>query len=374
MRALALAAMLTVTVGGIALAQVERDSTLPPPTTTQSGARQQIERQLDRIELSSRAYRLPKADRFTIGNRSIAAGTTVDDAVGVSDGTLDVYGKIDGSAIAIQGDVRVHPGAEIDGDAVAIGGRVIVDGGTIHGEIRSLNSMIGDASPRERKAASPPMSTGRRLGVVAAWLIMLVVIGVGAMIFAERNFDGVVLTLERGFGVSFLVGFAGELALLPLLVVLIVALAASVIGILLIPFAILGYVLGAAGLLTLGFLAVARIAGTLVVSGRGATAPRGTALRAMVAGVVGFALLWAIAAAMRSVPVAGALVRFLSVLITWVAITAGLGAAILSRGGTHSAPRRRGSGQPDDSDPASWQTPTPVAGVAAARRPGTEAT
>jgi hypothetical protein len=368
MKAFALGVLLAVAFAGSAFAQVERDTTLPPAQTD----RQQIERQLDRIELSSRAYRLPKADQFTTGNRSIPAGTTVDDAVGVSGGTLDVYGKVDGSAIAIQGDIRVHPGAEIDGDAVAIGGRVIVDGGTIHGEIRSLNSTIGEAAPRTRKAASPPMTTGRRLGIVAAWLIMLVVIGVGAMIFAERNFDGVVLTLERSFGMSFLAGFAGELALLPLLIVLIVALAASVIGILLIPFAILAYVLAAAGLLTLGFLAVARIAGTLVVSGRGTAAPRGTALRAMVAGIVGFALLWALAATMRSVPVAGALVRFLSVLITWVAITAGLGAAILSRGGTHSAPWRRRSGAPTDGDPAAWQTPTPVAGVAAARRPGTD--
>ena len=49
--------------------------------------------------------------------------------------------------------------------------------------------------------------------------------------------------------------------LLPGLVVFVVALAITVIGVLLIPFAIVAYVIAAAGLVTLGFLAVARLTG-----------------------------------------------------------------------------------------------------------------
>jgi len=55
-----------------------------------------------------------------------------------------------------------------------------------------------------------------------------------------------------------------------------------------------------------------------------------------------------------------------AVAITWVAATAGLGAALVSRGGVRRAvaPAAQRAMQA-----ASWATPTPVAGVVAARRP-----
>ncbi|OYV65270.1 MAG: hypothetical protein B7Z72_12395, partial [Gemmatimonadetes bacterium 21-71-4] len=61
--------------------------------------------------------------------------------------------------------------------------------------------------------------------------------------------------------------------------------------------------------------------------------------------------------------------RAVAVAVTWVALTAGLGATVLTRAGTQHehpdvTPTPRGP-----SEPLAWQTPTPVAGVAAARRP-----
>jgi hypothetical protein len=51
---------------------------------------------------------------------------------------------------------------------------------------------------------------------------------------------------------------------------------------------------------------------------------------------------------------------------SWVALTFGAGAAILARAGT----RREGAARrPRPIDDLSWQTPTPVTGVVAARRP-----
>jgi hypothetical protein len=147
-----------------------------------------------------------------------------------------------------------------------------------------------------------------------------------------------------------------------------VALAVTVIGILLIPFAIVAYALAVAGLITLGFLAVARITGESVAP---ATThryhPRGANLRALVIGVTIYMGLWVVASAFAWAPVVEMILRGIAVAVTWVAATAGLGAAVLSRGG-----KRR----PSDALPAMapvndlpWQTPTPVTGVAAARRP-----
>jgi len=56
--------------------------------------------------------------------------------------------------------------------------------------------------------------------------------------------------------------------------------------------------------------------------------------------------------------------------VSWVAVTLGLGATLLSRAGTKrlDARQRAGARRPAPEDLA-WQTPTPVTGVAAARRP-----
>ena len=185
------------------------------------------------------------------------------------------------------------------------------------------------------------------------------------MIFAESNLDGVVTALERGFARSFWLGLAGQVASLPALLVLVVGLAITVLGVLLIPFAIVAYVIAAAGLVTLGFLAVARLTGGALASDRGTTSPRGVHLRALVIGLVTYLGIWMIAALFAWNPVIGAVCRAIAIAITWVAATLGLGAALASRAGTQRAVL---SSKQSAADEYAWQTPTPVTGVAAATR------
>jgi len=184
------------------------------------------------------------------------------------------------------------------------------------------------------------------------------------MIFTEANLDGVVVALERGFAKSFWIGLAGEVLMLPALLVLVVALAITILGVLLIPFAIVAYVIAAAGLFTLGFLAVARLTGGGLTSDRGTTTPRGVHVRALMLGLVVFGALWMLAAAFTWSPVFGAILRAIAIAITWVAATVGLGATIISRAGT----QRAGSSARTSTDELAWQTPTPVTGVAASSR------
>lgn len=77
------------------------------------------------------------------------------------------------------------------------------------------------------------------------------------------------------------------------------------------------------------------------------------------------------AALLGIVPAAELFVRAAALAVTWLAVTAGFGAALLSRGG-------RTSGRPLATAPAGgdarggvpvWQTPTPISGVVATRRP-----
>jgi hypothetical protein len=199
--------------------------------------------------------------------------------------------------------------------------------------------------------------------VVGSFAVLLIV-AIGVLLFAGPNLAEVVQTVELRFARAFWVGLAGQLLILPGLVVLCIALAVTLIGVLLIPFAIVAYAIAIAGLVTLGFLAVAQLIGSAGWRHRDMS-ERARVFGALVIGVAIFFALWLVAAALVWAPLAATVVRAAAVAASWAALTLGLGAAILSRAGTH---RRLASGS-RPVELAAWQTPTPVAGVVAARRP-----
>lgn len=304
------------------------------------------------------------SDTLRFGGRTIAAGDTVSGPVLVAAGDLHVRGTVRGTAVAIAGDIIVEEGGTITGDAIAVLGNVVNNRGTVAGTARNFAGSFSWLEDVERAEAATRRGTGDAMSLSVGWLIVMLLIGIGVLVFAGAYLDGVTDVLEQSFWRSFLVGIAGELGLIPLLLLVCAALAVTVVGILLIPFAIVAYVLAVAGLLTLGFLAVARLVGGSIGSARGDE--RGRALRALVIGIVVFMGAWVVGAAFQWSPVLSGVIRMLALAVTWVAATAGFGAAILSRGGTN---RDAASAPQTDESPA-WQTPTPITGVAAARRPG----
>lgn len=340
-----------------------------------SGDAAELRERVERFQARESWFGLPAVADAPEGSRTIAAGDTVHGDVAITRGTLDVRGVVTGSAVAYGGDVVVHDGGRVGGDAVAVLGRVRLDGGRVDGEMRAVRGSLASASA-SAEAASPMAMMRTELGLVLGWLTVLVLIGVGVLVFASGPLEGVVETLERSFGRSLLAGVAAELALIPVLLLVIVALAVTIVGLLLIPFAIVAYVLGAAGLMMLGFLAVARVTGgAMLRRGTGARlSERGAMLRALVGGIVVFLGLWLVAALLVPVPIAATGMRAVAFALSWVAVTAGFGAAVISRGGT----RRATESLPDEPGPVeddlSWQTPTPIGGVVAARRPTTTGT
>ncbi|MFL5576078.1 MAG: hypothetical protein ACJ79S_08940 [Gemmatimonadaceae bacterium] len=330
-----------------------------------------------RVRSDPNAFGLPPADSFTVGDRVVPADVTLPGTAAVARGDLDVFGTVDGNAIALGGDVVVHPGGRVRGDVLSVYGRVRAEGGTVDGEMRALQGPVGPL-PRGLAAAapapvSPAAATARALKISLGWLVMLSLIGIGVLLFAERYLEGVVETVERAYSRAFWAGVVGELGLIPALLVLIVALAITLVGILLIPFAVVAFWLAAMGLLTLGFVAVAQVTGEALLRGRARSAltERGATLRALVTGIALYTGLWVVAAAFTWSPVVGGILRGLAFAITWVAATAGLGAALLSRAGTRreSERERAAPSRPPTPESLDWQTPTPVTGVVAARRP-----
>lgn len=334
-----------------------------PQTPAVDTTRADVAQQVAARRSAGETY-LPDADVFTVGNRTIAVNTVVDGPIAVARGNLDIYGTVNGSVFALDGDIRVHKGARVTGDAWAVSGSVIIQGGAIEGQKRSVSIAPPAVPDLTRFRQHEPLSTVQSAKLVAAWFALFVIIGIGVMVFAETNLDGVVTALERGFGRAFWLGLVGQVALLPALLVLVLGLAITVLGVLLIPFAIVAYVIAAAGLVTLGFLAVARLTGGALASDRGTTSPRGVHLRGLVIGLIVYLGIWMVAALFAWNPVFGAVLRALAIAITWVAATLGLGAALASRAGT----QRAVSGKSSATDEYAWQTPTPVTGVAAATR------
>lgn len=322
---------------------------------------------LDALRANGDSTIIPPSDKFVAGNRTIAEHSRAVGPVAAFDGTVYVRGIVDGNVVTYHGDIVVEPGGEIRGSAYAIRGKVQMRGGVVTGDVRAID---GDVGPR---GTSAPARVGgaailHELALAGSWLAVLIVIGICVLVFASSNLDAVADAIERDFVRVFVAGIAGQLALLPALAVLVLALILTVLGILLVPFAIVAYVLAAAGLVTLGYLAIARVTGRSIARRSGDTdgAQRAASLKALTAGLVLLMAPWLVASLLAGSPTGGLIVRTAAFAITWVAATTGLGAAIVSRGGVRrtAAPAAQRA-----MTSVSWQTPTPVAGVVAARRP-----
>ncbi|MEP6620052.1 MAG: hypothetical protein ABJE47_12080 [bacterium] len=336
----------------------------PCALAAQGASRADLKRELERLSKGELIVGVPPVDSVAPGARAVAAGTTVKGTI-VARGPVDVSGHVDGSVVSLSGDVTVHKGGVITGDALSVGGRVNSDSGVVNGEMRSmaaLPALVGGTPvvADVRSSAQNTLNSARMVGVTFS---ILLIVAVGVLLFAGHNLDEVVATIEQRFAHAFWIGVLGQVCLLPALAVLIVALALSLIGILLIPFAIVAYAIACAGLLTLGFLAVARLVGGALWRGRDES-ERSRALIALAIGTCLFFALWMVAALLTWAPLAATVVRAAALAVTWAAMTLGLGAALQSRAGTHL----RVAGKTRTSELAAWQTPTPVAGVVAARR------
>ena len=309
----------------------------------------------------------PEADSFRTGNQEVPSGTTQQGTVAVARGNLAVRGRVTGNALVLHGDLVVYPGGSVAGNAIAVDGRVRSIGGVVEGDVRSIRGLTGSILARAAgsSASDEPLTTWAALKMVLGWFTVLFIIGIGVLLFAEKNLDGVVSALDLRFARSFWIGVLAQLAAIPALLLVVLALAITLIGILLIPFAVVAYVVALSGLLTLGFLAVARFTGRVFF--RGAADSRAVHLRSLFAGLVIYLGLWFLAAAFVWSPVVGSVLRAVALAGSWVALTFGLGATILTRAGTRREGDRVRSARPVDD--LSWQTPTPVTGVVAARRP-----
>jgi hypothetical protein len=308
-----------------------------------------------------------------LGDFRIGSAEPLEGHLLVVQGDADVYGRLNGNLVTVDGDVIVHPGALVAGDILALGGEVYDRGGEIGGEVRTLRATsivapLAAAAPAERGILA---TVGGRLAGVLGVFLTLAALGFGLVMFARPNLEVISDTVSFSFGRAFFTGLLGQILVIPTFGMLIVGLILSVAGILLLPFAVAVYTLlvivGALG----GFLAVAHAMGETYTRRRmamGAVIGSPNSYRYLVVGLGALAVLWLAWSLFGWVPIAGTLIGGAAFLATWLLATAGFGAALLSRAGI----RENFAGRliPPEALTDEYLWATPQFGVPAARRPG----
>lgn len=306
-----------------------------------------------------------------IGDYSIGSGESHQGDILVLNGDADLYGRLAGNLVTVDGDITLHPGAFVSGSVLAYGGQVHQGGGQVTGEISTLGVLLPvEPDTPAVAAASPLVLALRNVAGLAGIFLTLLGIGFGLVLFGKPNLEIISETVSHTFGRSFAVGVLAQVLVIPTFGVLVLGLILSVVGILLIPFAVIASALLISVAVLVGFLGVTHALGEKYTRRRLAQGMFGSpnSYRYVTTGLIGMILLWSGWAAFGWVPVLGWFAFGAAAVVTWLLLTVGVGAALLSRLGL--AGHFAGRFIPPETLTDEYLWATPQFGVPAARRPG----
>jgi hypothetical protein len=288
-------------------------------------------------EPDTHEWRRKSSAKVHIGSSILVAeDELVTEPVVAVGGSVTVLGRVDDSVVAVGGSVHLGPKAHVRGDVTAVGGRIEQEkGASIDGSVNEVR-FFGPQFHLQPWHMFAPFggelfgSWFRLLGtVLRISIVMLLTLLV--MLIAARPVERIGDRAGREPWLSGFTGLLAQLLFVPVLVITVVVLAISIIGIpllLLVPFAVIGFLIA----ILVGFTGVAHRVG------RWAVGPHRPGLVALAVGVVlvsGIALI-SRGVSLLPVPlwpltwVVGGL-GFLAEYVVW---TVGLGAALLTRFGT----------------------------------------
>lgn len=190
----------------------------------------------------------------TVFDNAVIKGHVRNDAVIVG-GKATVDGKIDGDLVVVLGSANLGPNAEVKGETVVIGGRMETDSkARLHGtpvEVPLPGFDVVAGWMRNGFMLARPLPPQ----LPWAWYIAAVLFGMNVLLNSlfPKQSQACVESLDQSPAGALIAGFVGITLFLPLIVLL----AATVVGILVIPFVVMAFV--AAGLF--GKLVVYRFAG-----------------------------------------------------------------------------------------------------------------
>lgn len=321
-----------------------------------AGALERRLRAEDASRLSVIGGRVHRGD-FGLGSLDTLRGHLL-----VIDGSAAIYGRLVGNLVTLDGDIVVHPDGVVEGDVLALGGTVRDLAKGVAGEARSLSA------PR-RAESRVGARIGLRVAGFAGVVLTLLALGFGLVTFARPALETVSDTVIYSLGRAFAVGLLAEILVLPTFGMLVVGLALTVVGVLLIPFAVVAYALLVLAALVLGVLGVAHAMGERHTRRRMALGVRVSpnSYRYILVGLSGLLAIWAVWLVFGWVPAAGSIIMAAALLVTWVLATVGFGASLLSRLGVRA--EFAGRIVPPEALTDEYLWATPQFGVPAGKRP-----
>ena len=244
-------------------------------------------------------------------------------------GNITIKGKVEGDVVAVGGTIRITPEGIIQGDAISVGGGVENEpGATIRGsQINVFNLGMGHSSW--------PLFGLRGISLIARIIKIAIFLFLAIITFsiAPKNVEKIKNRINQGFWISFLVGFAVEIMIAPVFVILLVLLCITIIGI---PVALIALPLAVVVYILLAYTSGCYFVGEKIKE-KTSLKPE-TPLMTLIFGVLSVEAILLLA---RVVGIFGWSLTALSVILTifgftvlGVIITVGLGAGLLTRFGT----------------------------------------
>jgi hypothetical protein len=281
-------------------------------------------------------------DVATFGGASVVAGRIKGD-VATFGGAASIDGTVSGDVAAFGGMVKLGPASSVGGDIATIGGTVDrAEGARVGGQIKNLdlgmlNQFIPGVIGSATFASHPKPVAGR---AIKFFITFFMLAGLGILItllgvFFSKPIERITHIIEVDFWKSAGIGFLVQISLAPALVFM----AVSILGIPLIPLAVL---LVVAGIL----MSIASFG--VIINQKFLHAVNKPPMNTLPAVVLGFVLLHSLFLLGTLINIAGSPLTALGVIfiiinfiVLWCGVTVGLGAVWTTRLGTRDqAPPR----------------------------------
>ncbi len=246
-------------------------------------------------------------------------------------GGIDVDGEVTGDVMAFGGTIRLGPDAIVRGDVNAVGGGLErASGAEVNGEVNEVGRGRGRRGDWDFPGAAFGSVWSRvwSFGATVLRLTVLVLIGLIVAAFGRTALEGIGARTAATPVRSGLIGLAGEVLFVPVLILTVVVLAVSIIGIpllVLVPFAVLALLLVA----LVGFIGLAHQLGGRLVAKFGWNTPGPYAAVAIGIVAIGALTLLGKLAGLAGGFFLGAPLAGLGYFVEYVAWTVGFGAALL---------------------------------------------
>ena len=314
-------------------------------------------------------------DVVVMGGSLTVLGEVYGDAAAIG-GSVVIEGRVTGDVSAVGGSVTLTSGAEVMGDALSFGGSVVrEEGSVVHGEVVEVNAPGVHWSMWPRFWSWGDWGDHRAdwfhvspfdWAWSQAWrifgLAVLALVAFLALLLGRTPIERIGRRVESEPWKSGLVGLATQILFVPLLVVLCVILAVSIIGIpflLLVPFALVALAIA----IFFGYVGVALKLGDLLRERFGWSIK--SPYMALLLGIVGLQV-WSLIGHMLNfdgppLKLFAGLFLLFGFLVGYVAWTLATGGALLTRFGTADSWARKPVAPPPVAPPAEIEAPAPPA-------------